>query len=259
MQRNNVNNRRLPFSQEFKNIHAVIMAAGQGSSHSRPRRFLFLLFACFLFLLQVFQQRDGYHDQPGALTVFSDASNCSYMILGVTSIFIKGRHLGLPKYHKSRVPLYGVPSACITMQLVKLGSFKLLLCSGDIQQYPGPVTGADRTLFGDLRSVKSYGSQFVSIGHSNVRRLYRHLSEVKILIEHTNLDILTLSETHLTGNVLDKEVHINGYQFVRRDPSGRAGGGVAIYFKDHLTCAQITKYDVPDLEANWIVVISISQ
>ena len=50
-----------------------------------------------------------------------------------------------------------------------------------------------------------------------------------------------------------------GYQFVRRDRNGRAGAGVAIYFKDHLTCAQITKYEVPDFEAIWIEVISISQ
>ena len=58
-----------------------------------------------------------------------------------------------------------------------------------------------------------YCSRFVSIGHSNVRGLLRDLSEVKILIEHTNLDILTLSETHLilTRNVLDDEGHINGY------------------------------------------------
>lgn len=64
---------------------------------------------------------------------------------------------------------------------------------------------------------------------------------------------------HLTENVLDNEVYINGYQLIQKDRSGRTGGGIATYFKDHLTCAHISKYNVPDLEAIWIEVISISQ
>ena len=114
-----------------------------------------LLFACCLLLSLVFQQWYGFHNRPGVLVDFSTARNPIFAIHAAPSFFINGRHLGLLTYHKSRVPLYGAPSACITMQLVRLGSFKLLLCSGDIHPNPGPETGADNTLFGDLRSEKS--------------------------------------------------------------------------------------------------------
>lgn len=66
------------------------------------------------------------------------------------------------------------------------------------------------SLLDELRSVKLYGWRFVSIGHSNVRGLLKHLSEAKILIDETNLDVLTISETHLTEAVLDNEICIAG-------------------------------------------------
>ena len=59
--------------------------------------------------------------------------------------------------------------------------------------------------------------------------------------------------------LLDNGFFINGYQLLLSNCCGKAGGGVAIYFKDNLNCVRITKYDMPDLEAIWTEVISISQ
>ena len=82
----------------------------------------------------------------------------------------------------------------------------LQLC-GDICPNPVPAS----PLFDALHVVRDNGKQGVSIGHSNVRGLRKNLHEVKILLQHTNLDILTISETHLTQDIHDNEVNIDGY------------------------------------------------
>ncbi|CAH3137642.1 unnamed protein product, partial [Pocillopora meandrina] len=101
--------------------------------------------------------------------------------------------------------------------------------------------------------------QGVSIGHSNVRGLRKNLPEVKILLQHTNLDILTISETHLTQDISDNEVNIDGYRILRRDRSHKVGGGVAIYFNISLDCVRISKYDNDGIEALWIELKAHSQ
>ena len=42
-------------------------------------------------------------------------------------------------------------------------------------------------------------------------------------------DIWTFSETWLSNSIQDEEIHVPGYNCVRRDREGKQGGGVAIY------------------------------
>ena len=130
----------------------------------------------------------------------------------------------------------------------------LQMC-GDINPNPGPTS----PLFDTLHTVKDQGKHGISIGHSNVRGLRKNLAEVKILIEHTNLDILTVSETHLTQDIHNDEVNIDGYHILRKDRAHKAGGGVAIYFKSALDCTRLSKYDDEDIETLWIELLSQSQ
>lgn len=88
---------------------------------------------------------------------------------------------------------------------------EIIIPSGDVHLNPGPETSSNNTLFGELCSVTSLGCHFVSIGHSKVGGLLRHLPEVKIPCEQTKLDILTVSETHLTEHALENEVFISEY------------------------------------------------
>ena len=48
-------------------------------------------------------------------------------------------------------------------------------------------------------------------------------------------DILVLVETWLYGNVLDSELHVDGFQFFRKDRVHR-GGGIITYIKSTITC-----------------------
>ena len=177
------------------------LALGHSSLHSRSS---FVFFAISLLVYQLFRQMNGYCIRPSCLAAFSPAR---ILILAVLLASFSSGDLGLIKYHQSRVLLYGATRACMTMQLVRHSSLELLIHSGGVQLTPGTDTGSN--------PVTSYGRRFVSIGHSNVRGLLRHLPEVNFLnIEQTKLDILTISETHPTENVVDNEAFVSGYQLV---------------------------------------------
>lgn len=47
-------------------------------------------------------------------------------------------------------------------------------------------------------------------------------------------DIWTFSETWLSNSIQDEEIHVPGYNCVRRDREGKQGGGVAIYCRESL-------------------------
>ena len=162
------------------------------------------------------------------------------------------RHIGSVwkarvRFRKSRVDYYSNSDASF--------NFEYLQLCGDVCPNPGPAS----PLFDALHVVRDNGKQGISIGHSNVRGLRKNLPELKILIEHTKLDILTISETHLTQDIHDNEVNIDGYRILRRDRTHKVGGGVAIYSKISLDCVHISKYDNEDIEALWIELIAHSQ
>ncbi|XP_065069735.1 uncharacterized protein LOC135694793 [Rhopilema esculentum] len=50
------------------------------------------------------------------------------------------------------------------------------------------------------------------VAHINVRSLVRNINEVKLLLQHTNIDLLSLTETNLTDRIDDCELHIDGYE-----------------------------------------------
>ena len=103
------------------------------------------------------------------------------------------------RYRKSSVNYYSNSEATFILEY-------LLLC-GDTNPNPGP----DSSLFDALHTVRDNGKQGISTGHSNVRDLRKNVTEVKLLLEHTNLDVLTVSETHLTNDIHNEKVNIDAY------------------------------------------------
>ena len=88
---------------------------------------------------------------------------------------------------------------------------------------PGPAANSIQDAFS---TVKSRGKNGITIGHTNVQGLYTNLAQVKLLAFNTNLDVLAISETHLSPALKEHEIAIQGYQILRRDRIGRTGGGV---------------------------------
>ena len=71
----------------------------------------------------------------------------------------------------------------------------------------------------------------------NARSILNKLDELELYIKDENLDIVGVTETWLTEEILTSEVSIDGYTLVRRDRKDLIklrGGGVAIYVKNDI-------------------------
>ena len=70
----------------------------------------------------------------------------------------------------------------------------------------------------------------------NVTSIIKHIDELRVLLVDHSIDVLAINETRLdstNSTINDNEVHISGYEIVRRDRSvnGRFGGGVCFYVR----------------------------
>lgn len=70
----------------------------------------------------------------------------------------------------------------------------------------------------------------------NINSLIAHIEELRVFIDCTKIDILMINETKLDQHIKDNEIHLPGYELVRKDRiiNGRNGGGVCIYLKSNL-------------------------
>ena len=62
---------------------------------------------------------------------------------------------------------------------------------------------------------------------------------------------LSLNETWLDENISDDELHLTGYNIIRRDRDSFRDGGVAVYIDDHLQFNHINMEARPNIEVIW--------
>jgi exonuclease III len=60
--------------------------------------------------------------------------------------------------------------------------------------------------------------------------LIKHIDELRILLVNYPVDILSINETKLDNSINDCEIHIPGYEILRRHRD-RHGGGVCFYIR----------------------------
>ena len=102
------------------------------------------------------------------------------------------------------------------------------------------------------------GFKGITIGHLNIRSLNRKLEEVVRILALGDLEILCISESWLNKSVPDHMIAVNGYNLHRWDrnsDSGKAtGGGLLVYYKNHLNVSAISTLNVctPNLETLWV-------
>lgn len=81
----------------------------------------------------------------------------------------------------------------------------------------------------NLKKLKGF-----RIGHLNITSLTKYIDQLRIYLDGEPLDILSINETRLDSTIDDSHININGYCIVRKDRN-RGGGGVAIYYRNHLS------------------------
>jgi exonuclease III len=76
----------------------------------------------------------------------------------------------------------------------------------------------------------------------NIQSLMANKNQIDVLVKEKAPDVIFMSETRTTDEILDHEINVDGYKIVRCDSHSRHTGGVAIYFKQHVQWSIISKY-----------------
>lgn len=94
----------------------------------------------------------------------------------------------------------------------------------------------------------------IRFAHINVRSLLTGFQELVQIIHDENFDVVAITESWLTPDILDEAVNIPGYHFIRNDRLSR-GGGTGIYVINNLKYEIIDSIDNSpnaNLEQLWI-------
>lgn len=89
----------------------------------------------------------------------------------------------------------------------------------------------------------------------NIRSLLSNFEELEVLVNEKKPMIIFLTETHITIDINDSELKINGYNLVRCDSHSRHTGGVAIYVQEELSMNIISSQSYNN--CIWILSIEI--
>ena len=93
----------------------------------------------------------------------------------------------------------------------------------------------------------------MKIAHLNICGLECKLDDLKLAMDGIPIDVLTLSETHLTDSVTDQRLEISGYKLYRKDrifnPIGY--GGVATYVNLSLSSHRRETLETFNTECLW--------
>ena len=81
----------------------------------------------------------------------------------------------------------------------------------------------------------------------NINSLVKHIDELRVLLSEFSVDILAINETKLDESIKSSELHLPGYEFIRRDRS-RNGGGVGFYIKSSNSYVVRSDLNVINLE-----------
>ena len=106
----------------------------------------------------------------------------------------------------------------------------------------------------NLSRILNYSSKDLRVAHLNICSLRYKIDELRLLQRICGFDILGISETHLDSSVPDNFLQIDGLQLIRRDRTKCKGGGVALYYAEHLTAVHRKDLLAKDIEAIWIQV-----
>ena len=82
----------------------------------------------------------------------------------------------------------------------------------------------------------------------NINKLITHIDELRILLAHNEIDILSINETKLNETIADNEVNILGYDIIRRDRITNGGRGVCFYVKNSINFTIRNDLNIDTLE-----------
>ena len=96
----------------------------------------------------------------------------------------------------------------------------------------------DTELIGDRplnidHNVFGRGLVMVSL---NINSLFAHIDELRVYMNTSKIDVLTINETKLDSTIQNSEIYLSGFEIIRKDRkvNGRNGGGVCIFLRSNI-------------------------
>lgn len=92
------------------------------------------------------------------------------------------------------------------------------------------------------------------IAHVNIRSLINKVDHLNVFLKNNDIHVLGISESWLSENIDDSEIHIDGYNSFRldRQTTNDSHGGVLCYVKENLSCKHIIDFHDDDVETLFI-------
>lgn len=90
--------------------------------------------------------------------------------------------------------------------------------------------------------------------YCNIQGLTGNVNEAEQCFVNTKYDFIIMSETHITENIEDREIELEGYQIVRCNSESRHTGGLCIYVKDYSEVKIITQEKIIPEHIYWLVI-----
>ena len=112
------------------------------------------------------------------------------------------------------------------------------------------------TMYSTLADVA--GLKGITVGHINIRSVFRKLEEIVRILRVGDFDILCITESWLNKYVSDAMLNIDGYNMIRADRSAQSGkqtgGGIILYHKNNLDITEIKGLTVcnQNVEILWV-------
>ena len=96
---------------------------------------------------------------------------------------------------------------------------------------------------------------FFIIGHVNARSLNKNVNELKVIMDGTDFDAVSVSESWLRSRTPKDRFMIDGYKIFRTDRRNKRGGGVCLYVREEYECKRIKIPNTPESpETLWVEV-----
>ena len=90
-----------------------------------------------------------------------------------------------------------------------------------------------------------------SIVHYNVQSAARKFDLLES--ELSNFDVISITETLFTPNIISSDININGFRApFRKDRTDDGDGGVAVYVKNEISCKRRHDLEIVALECVWL-------
>ena len=86
--------------------------------------------------------------------------------------------------------------------------------------------------------------QFPNIFCANARSLSNKMNEIAIELDRNKIDIVVVTETWLSQNILCQLLNIDGYD-LRKNPDGRKDGGICACIKQEIPDTKLDNYRSP--------------